>query len=234
VLARVHILKSDPRSDLPRGLALAKAGDLAGAIDVLEAAVARDPSLAHERTNLIALYGRQGNWAKAEEHYRALLALGFNTDEAHYNYGVLLQAQERWSEAATAFRAAIAANPDHAAARNNLGQLLEREGRREEAVEQYRRAVASQPSFAMARFNLARMQIALKQFDEAAANFERLAEGPSPERARYLFGLATARVLAGRVDEGSAIARQAREEAARAGSTDLVAAIDRELAKLGR
>jgi tetratricopeptide (TPR) repeat protein len=234
VLARVAILKSDPRTELQRGLALANSGDLAGAIAVLEAAVAEDPSLAHERTNLIALYGRQRNWAKAEEHYRALLALGFNTDEAHYNYGVLLQAQERWSEAAAAFRAALAANPHHAAARNNLGQLLERDGRRDEAVEQYRLAIASQPSFALARFNLARMQIAMKQFDAAAANFERLAEGPSPERARYLFGLATARVLAGRVDEGVAIARQAREEAVVAQNGDLVAAIDRELAKLQR
>ena len=96
-------------------------GDLPGAIEAHEAALARNPSLAQAHANLISLYGRTAQWAQAEAHYKALLAIGYNVDEAHYNYGVLLGLQRRWPEAAAAFRAAIDANPLHAMARNNLG-----------------------------------------------------------------------------------------------------------------
>src|SRR4029453_3059743 len=85
------------------------------------------PALPQAHANLISLYGRAGQWAKAEQHYKAVLALGYNVDEAHYNYGVLLGSQQRWSEAAAAYRLAVAANPLHAQALNNLGQLLEGE-----------------------------------------------------------------------------------------------------------
>ena len=79
---------------LQRGTKLADAGDLDGAIAAHEAALARDPSLAQAHANLIALYGRDENWAKAEEHYRAVVALGFNLADAHYDYGVLLGMQD--------------------------------------------------------------------------------------------------------------------------------------------
>ena len=48
------------------GCAWPRLGDLAGAIDAHEAALARNPSLAQAHANLISLYGRTGQWAKAE------------------------------------------------------------------------------------------------------------------------------------------------------------------------
>lgn len=232
VTARVLTLKDDPRDNLRRGLALAREGDVAGAIDVLEAAIARRPSLAQERANLITLYGRQGNWTKAEEHYRVLLSLGFNSDEAHYNYGVLLGMQQRWDEAAAAFKAAIAANPDHALARNNLGQLLEREGRAAEAAVEYRRAVESRPSFRLARFNMARLLVAERRFDAAISEMERILEPQDEETPRYLFGLAVAHVHAGHRERGLAIAGDALRLAQDYKQQDLASAIAVEIAKL--
>jgi tetratricopeptide (TPR) repeat protein len=230
--ARVASVRDDPRAHLLRGLRLADAGNLAGAIEAHEAALARNPSLAQAHANLISLYGRAGQWAKAEQHYKAVLALGYNVDEAHYNYGVLLGAQQRWSEAAAAYRLAVAANPLHAQARNNLGQLLERDGKLDEAVEQYRQAVAANPQFRLARYNLGRMLLAARRYDDAIAEFEQLREPQDAEAPRYWFALAVAHVQAGRRDEGLALAREARRLAESFGQHELTAAIDRDMASV--
>src|SRR5207245_8019567 len=103
--------RNAPQTDLQRGLKLAEAGDLAGTIAAHEAALARDPSIARAHVNLISLYGRTQDWERAEQHYRAVVALGFNLDEAHYDYGVLLGLQERWGPAADAYRQPRAVKP---------------------------------------------------------------------------------------------------------------------------
>ena len=90
MLAAVKPLRDDPGALLQRGVKLADAGDVDAAIAAHEAALAIDPSLAQAHANLIALYGRQRNFAKAEAHYRAVVALGVNVADAHYDYGVLL------------------------------------------------------------------------------------------------------------------------------------------------
>jgi tetratricopeptide (TPR) repeat protein len=232
IAARVSSVRDDPGARLARGLRLADAGDLTGAIEAHEAALARNPSLAQAHANLISLYGRGKQWAKAEEHYKAVLALGYNLDEAHYNYGVLLGAQQRWTESAAAFRLALAANPQHAQARNNLGQLLERDRKLDEARAEYERAVAANPQFRLARYNLGRMLLAARRFDDAIAEFERLREPQDAEAPRYWYALAVAHVQAGRRDEGLALARQARRLAETFDQQELMAAIDRDMASL--
>ena len=134
VFAAVAALRDDAETRLQRGLKLAEAGDLAGAIAEHEAALARDPSIARVHVNLISLYGRTGEWAKAEQHYRAVLALGFNLDEAHYDYGVLLELQQKWEPAADAYRQALAINPAYRNARFNLGRMLIALDRSDEAI----------------------------------------------------------------------------------------------------
>jgi protein O-GlcNAc transferase len=232
VAARVKSVRDDPTARLGRGLRLADAGDLAGAIEAHESSLVRDPSLAQAHANLISLYGRAGEWAKAEAHYKAVIALGYNVDEAHYNYGVLLGMQQRWSEAITAYRLAVAANPLHAQARNNLGQLLERDRKLDEAEAEYRQAVAANPQYRLARYNLGRMLLAARRYDDAITQFERLREPEDAEAPRYWYALATAHVQAGHRGEGLALARDARRLADTYGQHDLVAAIDRDVAAL--
>jgi tetratricopeptide (TPR) repeat protein len=192
----------------------------------------RDPTIAQAHANLISLYGRTRNWARAEEHYRAVVALGFNLADAHFDYGVLLGLQEQWELAAAAYRQAIAVDPHHARAWNNLGQVLERQRQLEPAADAYRQAVGSEPRFRLARFNLGRMLIALARNDEAIVEFEKLIEPRDSEAPRYLFALATAHVRAGHRDEGIKWATDARTLAQEYGQHDLVAAIDRDLATL--
>jgi len=232
VLAGVMALRDDAQTSLERGLKLAEAGDLNGAIAAHEQALARDPSIAQAHANLISLYGRVRNWAKAEEHYRAVVALGFNLADAHYDYGVLLGMQDQWEAAAAAYRQAVAIDPHHSRAWNNLGQALERQRQIEAAADAYRQSIASEPTFRLARFNLGRMLIALGRNQQAIEELEKLAEPRDSEAPRYLFALATAHVRAGHKDEGIKWATEARNLALEHGQRELAAAIERDLAAL--
>lgn len=232
VLATVTALRDDAQTSLQKGLKLADAGDLSGAIAAHEAALALDPSIAQAHANLIGLYGRARDWPKAEAHYRTVVALGFNLADAHYDYGVLLGLQERWELAADAYRQAIAVNPRHAGAYNNLGQILERQQKIDAAAAAYRQAVDAQPTFRLARFNLGRMLIALSRTDEAIVELEKLTEPRDADAPRYLFALATAHVRAGHREEGIKWATDAKQLAAAHGQAELAAAIERELARL--
>ena len=230
VLAAVNALRDDPGALLQRAVKLADAGDVDAAIATHEAALAIDPSLAQAHANLIALYGRQRNFTKADEHYRAVVGLGVNVADAHYDYGVLLGLQERWDEAADAYRRTLALNPLHAEAHNNLGQILERSRQFEAALVEYRSALQARPTLRLARFNLGRMLIALGRSAEAVSELRPLIEPRDAEAPRYLFALSTAYVRAGQKSEGLKWAIEARDLALRFGDTALAAAIDRDLA----
>jgi tetratricopeptide (TPR) repeat protein len=232
VLAAVTALREDAGAILQRGVKLADAGDVEGAIAAHEAALALDPALAQAHANLISLYGRTRNWSKAEEHYRAFVASGAGAADAHYDYGVLLGLQEKWALAADAYRTALSLNPLHAQAQNNLGQALERQGKLTEAADAYRRAVESQPGFRLARFNLGRMLIALGKPGDAATELDKIVEPRDSDSPRYLFALGVAHVRAGRRAEGVKWSTEAKQLALQYGQSELAAAIERELALL--
>jgi protein O-GlcNAc transferase len=228
----VAALRDDAAATLQRGVRLAQSGDLPGAIAAHEAALARDPSLVQAHTNLVSLYGGSGNFAKADEHYRAAVKLGGDLGDAHYDYGVLLGQQEKWDLAADAYRKALALNPANGRARNNLGQIFERQRQFEAAAAEYRQAVESQPAFRLARFNLGRMLVALKRNDEAVVELSKLNEPRDSETPRYLFALSAAYVRAGKKDDAIKWATEARQLALEYGQKDLAAIIERDLAKL--
>jgi len=232
VLGAVNALRDDARASVQRGVKLAERGDLEGAIAAHEAALVLEPSLAEAHANLITLYGRARNYAKAEEHYAAVVRLGVNLSTAYYDYGVLLGLQEKWDLAAEAYRRAIAVNPLYWQAHHNLGEILERQRQLEAAAEAYRRAVDSQPSFRLARFNLGRMLLALGHPDAAIVELEHLIEPRDAEAPRYLFALATAHVRAGHREVGITWATDARQLALEHGQNELAAAIARDLASL--
>lgn len=231
VLGSVTGLREDPRAVLKRGVRFAETGEIDKAIADHEAALLRDPSLLNAHANLLSLYGRVKDFAKAEQHYRAALKAGFAPADLHYDYGVIMGMQENWTAAEEAYRRAIAANPLHAQAHNNLGGLLERRDV-EAAAAEYRLAIAARPTFRLARFNLGRMLLALNRAEEARAEFEKLREPRDAETPRYLFALATAYVRSGQRQEGIKLATEAQLLAKEYGQAELAAAIARELAAL--
>jgi Tfp pilus assembly protein PilF len=230
--ARVNALRMDPKARIDRGVQLERQGDLDGAIREHEAALVEDPQFTQAHVNLIRLYGRERDWSKAEDHYRQAVRIGAPGTDASYNYGVTLLLQERDGDAAVAFQKVVADNPLYAAGWNNLGQIAERGGRLDEALARYRTALDCAPADTGIRFNVGRLLIATRQHRDAIAQFEILANETGPEQPRYVFGLATAWVLSGDPAKGRRIALQARALAAARGQTDLVAAIDRDLARL--
>ena len=232
LIGTVHVLRDDARGLLQRGVTLAARGDLDGAIAAHEAALAADPGFTQARGNLLSLYGQKKDWNKAEAHYRELVRRGEEVGDAHYDYGVLLGMQGKWDDAAGAYRRALEANPLHARARNNLGEAIERQGRVDEASQAYREAVVAQPSFRLARFNYARTLIAAGRTAEAISELEKIVEPRDAQSPRYLFALAAAHVRAGRHERGMKLATEARELAVAHGQTELVASIDRDLARL--
>jgi tetratricopeptide (TPR) repeat protein len=232
VLARVHQLKTGPLARMAEGVRLGTAGDVEGSIREHEAALEGDASLAQAHANLISLYGRAHRWDKAEEHYRAAVALAPGLAEAHYDYGVVLVEQRRPREAAEAFERALAINPNYATAHNNLGNMLEADGRGAEAESHYRAAIANDPTYRLARFNLGRLLVAQRRHAEAIAELEETLVPEDGDTPRYLYALAAAWVRAGDRDKGRRYGKEAQEKAVALGQTDLAATIARDLRSL--
>jgi len=233
VLASTAAIRDDAVASLERGIRLREAGDLQGAIEAHEAAVARDPAYAQARANLISLYREARNWAKVEEHFRAVAALGFGLADANFDYGVALELQDKWDLAEAAYRRAVAANPAHAAAHINLGRALERRNQLDAAAAEFRLAVASQPTNRVARYDLGRMLLALGQAREAVTEFEMSLEPRDDKTPSTLLGLAVAHALAGQPAEASRRFTEARDLATSYGLADVVRAIDEARVKYG-
>ena len=232
VIARVRALRDDAAAHADRAFALQARGETARAIEEYEAAVAVDPKWGRARVNLIAIYCRERQWPRAEEHFKALVASGQRIAEGHYNYAICLASQGDTTRAGGEFRTALEINPQYAAALVGLGQLAERDGHLDEAEASYRTAAEQAPDDVMAQFNLARMLLARRDSQQAIAVLERVASRNDPNRARVLFALATAYVQAGDVAAAKRYGIEARDLARSSGQADLAAAIERDLARL--
>jgi len=232
LMTRVRALRDDATSHAERGLALQRQGDVPGAIVEYEAAVATSPGLGSAHVNLIALYAQQRDWANASAHYEAALKTGTALAEAHYNFGACLAMQGKRDAAAEAYRKALSLNPQYSGAWSGLGQLAEMDGRLAEAEASYRKASEQAPADPSIRFNIARMLIATQRYREAIVELQPAIAVDHPDRARFLFGLSTAHVLAGDVAEGRRYGVEALDLAKSRGQTDLAAAIQRNLEKL--
>jgi tetratricopeptide (TPR) repeat protein len=234
VLASTSALRNDAVANLERGARLKADGDLTGAIEAHEAAVARDPDYAQAHANLISLYSEAGNWAKVEAHYRAVVALGFGLATANFDYGVAQERQGHLDLAEAAYRRSIAINPDHTGARGSLGRLLERKRDFEAAAAEFRRALESRPTDRVARYDLARMLVNLRRPAEAIPEFERVLEPRDDTAPAVLLGLAVALALTGETEQADRRFDEAHTLATSYGRTDLIQQIEAAKATLAK
>ena len=194
-------------------MSLAEAGDVAGAIEAHEAALARDPSLAQAHANLVGLYGRLHETGPRPRSTTARpLARGFDDAELHYDYGVVLGMQEKWDAAADALqKGAERRIRCTRTRRNNLGQILERAARFRRGCEP-NTARRSRPADIPPRALQPRTDAAgsRRHADQAIVEFEKLQQPVDAETPRYLFALSTALVRAGRIADGRAGRRPRR------------------------
>jgi len=127
------------------GFVLERQGLPEEAAEAYSKALELDPESAVAHYNLGSSLTRSGDFAEAEDHFRAVLDKGPNS-QAYTGLGIVLWQQERADEAITSMRAAIEADPDNATAHDQLGRMLLQQGKLEEAHRELAQAKALNPS----------------------------------------------------------------------------------------
>ena len=234
LISAVNVLREGAVVHLRRGVTLEKSGRLNDAIAETERALAIDAGLAQAHANLISLYGRAGQYDRAESQYKAALEVTEDSAELHYNFGVLTAERKRYLEAARAFERAIEINPAYAEAHNNLAAMLELQGRHDRALREYQKAVQIKPGFPLAHYKLGRLLLARGDSPAALDHFERALSPRNEQTPMYMFALAAAYNRIGDRAKAISYGRQAKEQAAKLGQAQLAATIDRDLRILER
>ena len=135
---------SPPRLSTPESMAfaaaLAASGDLAGAQNVLSAALAAAPDSAPLHDALGSLLAQQGKLDEALAHFQQALALSPSLAIAQYHLGVALLTLERAADALAPLRSAAQAEPRSYDFQLQLGRALSANGSDSEALEHLHRA----------------------------------------------------------------------------------------------
>ena len=152
---------------------LAKRGEDAEAVRLLETAVKMRPDFVKGWNNLGFIHSKMGQPDKAIGYLEQALAVKPTYAEAHKNMADVLANQGRDDKAHEHYLAAIQHLPDYAEAHSNCGTFLARRGRIEKALGCFRRAVASDPYFADAYFNLGAALLETGETQEALRSFQR-------------------------------------------------------------
>jgi Flp pilus assembly protein TadD len=170
------------------------AGDLAGAVELIEQAVALKPRNALFRETLGLALRQAGRNAEAIAAFRQAVRLGKSSVSALCNLGSALAAGGEPAEAAACFRRAIAINPKFAGAHNGLGNALAALGDPGRAAKAFRQALDLDPNAAQLHINLATMLLQLGRDAEAADLLEKaLAIVPTQFQAMQLLSQACQR-----------------------------------------
>jgi tetratricopeptide (TPR) repeat protein len=191
-LEAVRALDNSAIAHLMRAVDLENAGQLRQAIAEDEEAARQDPNLVQAQANLISLYARAGEPEKAEQAYRAVLAVNPNLPQSHYDYGVFLVSRARFAEAEAAFRKAIESSPHYAEAHSNLGAMLERRGRMNEAAREYRAAIEDKPNFRQAHYQLGRLLLMDHKPAQAIEELRQTLEPSDEATPQFLYALGVA------------------------------------------
>src|SRR5213593_2583432 len=170
-----HAVAIDPGSSIGQlslGLALARHGKLAEAVEHYEAALRLEPGYVDANYAWGNALARQGKLAEAVEHYEAALRVKPDHANAHNNAGSALVRQGKLAEAIAHYEQALKIKPDHVDARINLGVALARQGKLAEAIEQYHRALQIKPDHADAHTNAGAALTRQGKLAEAIAHYE--------------------------------------------------------------
>jgi tetratricopeptide (TPR) repeat protein len=232
LLDEVRALNRSATYQVQIGMELEKHGRLEESIVAHEKALELDPKLVQAHVNLIALYGRLGEFKKSEEHYEAAVQLDPGSAESYYDYGVLLLGSEKYAQAETAFRKTIEIDPFHTGAHNDLGFLLERQGQLQEAAQEYRKAVENGPNSRQAHFNLGRLLVNQQKYAEGIQELRKTLEPKDQDSPRYVYALGAALARSGDRQNALLYLHEARDGAEAQGQAGLLASIERDLRRL--
>ncbi|HEX4748555.1 MAG TPA: tetratricopeptide repeat protein [Bryobacteraceae bacterium] len=146
---------------------------------------------------------------------------------ANLNLGAVLMSRLDMQGAVTALNKAVALDPKRPEAHDMLGSSLQSLGFTGEALQQFRLALAADPDYINARYDLAKGLAHERKFDQAAAEFQRVAQAfPQNARIQDEYGVLLAQCgrtseaakqfeLALQIDPGYDDARKNRDELAK-------------------
>jgi tetratricopeptide (TPR) repeat protein len=234
VRAAVQQLDQSATAHLRRGLALAEAGDLQGAIQQHLQAIQSDPKEVQGYINLIQLYARVGETDKAVESYHKAVAINPNRSDCYYNYGVLMFERHNFTDAEQAMQKAIQINPYYAEAHDSLGYLMAMQGHLDEALVEYRKAVAERPDYRRARFHIGQVLVNQGKYAEAIQEFQKILTPNDTSTPGYLYALGATYARAGDRQNALLYMHKARDEAAAQNQAKLLSSIKQDIANLER
>jgi tetratricopeptide (TPR) repeat protein len=153
------------------GLVHQAMGKYEQSIAELQVAFRLDPASDLVNRSLARAYERVGRAADAEKTYRTAIDLSPQNWRGYHSLGVFYQNQAQYREAADMYREVVRLAPDSFRALYNLATAETQLGRHQEAIELCRRSLRIRPN-APAYSNLAAVQLGLRQYREAADNFQ--------------------------------------------------------------
>jgi len=180
---------STPESQQERPADSRRAADTADrdeAVDASEAAIeAPLPPEVVQQFDAAVIHMNAGNFAAAEQGFRALAAAYPTYSGPLLNLGILQAKAGRLEEAEKTFRGAIDRNGKNAAAFNQLGIVYRKLGRFEDADQAYQQAMRADPNYANAYLNLGVLcDLYLQQPERALGAYERYLELAAAPDAR--------------------------------------------------
>ena len=150
-------------------------GDLAGAQQAFEQALAKAPENAYLLSNLGVVRFRDGRHAQAEVVLKQAVALAPKDDFSHTMLGAVLLTQGRFDSALAEIEIALTLNPKNATANHYKGICANEKGLQGTARKSFETALALDPDYADAHFNLAVLLATQQPPDKenAARHYER-------------------------------------------------------------
>ena len=101
-----------------------------------------------------AEFQQKGQYALAEQDYRAALRLDSHDADIYLSLAYVLIGQKKWDEAASAGREALRLDPNNDVGHLNLGITLGHQGDWDGAIAEYREALRLSPDYAKAHYAL--------------------------------------------------------------------------------
>jgi predicted O-linked N-acetylglucosamine transferase (SPINDLY family) len=184
---------AESRAHCQRGNELLRRGELQGALECFERALALDPRDAVALTDCGTVLQELRRPEQAIAHYDRALRIAPASAVAYNNRGNALRTLRRYGEALESLEAALRIQPAFAEALNNRGNVLRELDRLEEALASFEASLELRPAFAMAHTNRGHTLLDLRRPREALASFAS-ALRQVPDEAEALFGRALARL----------------------------------------
>ncbi|HVU89584.1 MAG TPA: tetratricopeptide repeat protein [Pirellulales bacterium] len=161
---------------LATAIEMHRTGQLAAALPLYQAVLAREQDNADALHLLGVLHHQQGDQAKAIELIGRAVALRPGAFAFHANLAEAYRAQGQFDRAIGCCRMALSLAPDYPEALCNLGASLQGQGKQAESIEYFRRALALVPDFAVAHNNLGIALRETRDTETALEHFRRAVE----------------------------------------------------------